>query len=192
VSANKGKRPGNTRKRHLIDRVVLIGFRGAGKTTVARALAQRLRWTYVSTDARIEEIINRPIARYVKEKGWPAFRAVERDVLQEVAGKNQVVLDCGGGVVEDPGNMNRLLPHALIVWVDARLEDIIQRLESSGDRPLLTHPDLSRDVQINYHRRRPLYARYSHLRVDTSAQSVETAVEQILAHLQGTDKSHFR
>ncbi len=174
-----------------VHRVVLIGFRGAGKTTVAWALAQRLQWQYLSTDARIEAIINCSIVQYVKKNGWPAFRAVERKVIQQLSSKTQVVLDCGGGIVEDPLNMNALRSNALVVWVDARPEDIIQRLKNSGNRPLLSHRDLSRDVQVHYNRRRPLYAKYAHFRVDTSDHNVEAAVEQILTRLQKTLKSDF-
>ncbi len=166
-----------------IEKVVFIGFRGAGKTTIARTLAARLEWDYLSTDDWIQEQIRCSISQFVKKRGWDAFRTLERRVIQQLSERREVILDCGGGVVENPENMKRLIRNAFVIWVDADVRDILARLKESGDRPLLNRRCLEDDVRVNYRRRRPLYARYGHLRVDTSVDHLEAILETILKAL---------
>ncbi|RMG69272.1 MAG: shikimate kinase [Calditrichaeota bacterium] len=166
-------------------RIVLIGFRGAGKSTLAAALARRLHWPLYATDRLIEQRSGLPIAQIVARYGWPRFRALEREIVGSLPEAAPCIVDCGGGVVESAENLPRLQKNALVVWVDAPEPVLLERLagQPSG-RPLLSESDLRTDLQQNYRRRLPLYRALSHLRVDTAKQSVEACCETILKHLE--------
>lgn len=162
---------------------MLIGFRGSGKTTVAKELAQKLGWKYISTDDLIEDRIQSTISDFVSKEGWPSFRFRETAVIKELQAVSEAVIDCGGGVVEDSQNMACLEKNALIVWVDATLNDILMRLQNDSNRPLLNQPDLVQDIEYNYRRREPLYRRYGHLYVNTSGEDLAVICRKITGEL---------
>lgn len=164
-------------------RIVLIGFRGSGKTTVAKELAWKLGWEYVSTDDLIEARIQTSISEFVEKKGWQSFRRQETAVIAELREKKNAVIDCGGGVVEYPQNMAYLERNALIVWVDAALSDIVMRLQNDSSRPLLNQPDLVQDIEYNYRRREPLYRGYGQIYVNTSEERLTVICRRITEKL---------
>lgn len=168
----------------IFQRLVLIGFRGSGKTTLGKELARLLGWNYLSTDEWIEARTGCSIADFVKREGWPRFRLIEREVIRETAETRQAVIDCGGGVVEDSSNMETLAKNALVAWVDAPLEDIYHRLRGERNRPLLSAKDLRADVAENYRRREPLYHRHAQVYVNTSENPVEECCRLILEELR--------
>lgn len=151
-----------------ITRVVLIGFRGSGKTTIGKEISRMLNWVYISTDELIEAETGCSISEFVEKEGWPAFRRLETKIIKALGVKTNVVIDSGGGMVENPENMDVLAPDSLVVWVDAGIEDIFVRLQSESNRPLLNQANLRQDIEYNYRRREPLYRFYSRLYVNTS------------------------
>ncbi len=151
-----------------IERLVLIGFRGAGKSRMARQLESRIGWRAISTDAEIENRLRMTIREFVKDHGWPAFRELESRVIREVCERQQVIVDTGGGVVEREENMALLTRNAVVIWVDAPEAVLVERLREGNDRPLLTAQNWEADVRENYQRRLPLYRRYAHLYVNTA------------------------
>lgn len=170
-----------------MNRIVLIGFRGTGKTTIGLTLSGRMEWNYISTDALVEERSGKSIHLIVEEGGWESFRRLEREVIAALRDAVGAVIDCGGGVIEDDRNVGNLVPGALVVWVDATMDDIHDRLSRCGDRPSLTDPDLRRDIEHHYTRRRPIYRGLCHLRADTSRESVEEICSGILELLKEGD-----
>jgi shikimate kinase len=152
-------------------RIVLIGFRGVGKTTVGKKLSEMINWKYISTDDLIKEATGQHISYLVETKGWKNFRKIENDVIQALKNETEVIIDCGGGVVENSANVNLLLSNSLIVWIDAEISDILERLSYNDDRPLLSHYHLEDDILNNYKRRFPLYQFYSHLSLNSSKES---------------------
>lgn len=167
-----------------MNNLVFVGFRGAGKTTLAIALAEQLQRPILSTDVLVETVAGHSISEYVQLYGWPAFRTLERSVIHDLAGTHHTIIDCGGGVVEQADVMEVLGALGTIVWVDAEPDDIYRRLANSSGRPLLSADDLRSDIDIHYPRRRPLYARYSSVYVNTSHNTVEECREQILNGIQ--------
>ncbi|HHE65498.1 MAG TPA: shikimate kinase [Bacteroidetes bacterium] len=167
-----------------IKKVVFIGYRGVGKTTVSKDLADKLKWPYVSSDEKIEEKCGMTIREFVASSGWQEFRKLEKSVIEELSNLNHVVIDCGGGVVEDAQNMERLSKNALIVWVDSDMEDIYKRLSKAMDRPRLENPDLKKDVDITYQKRLPLYRKYSHIYLNTSQLTIDECSRVILDALK--------
>ena len=168
-----------------INRIVLIGFRGVGKTTIAKQLSKALNWQRVSTDEMIEARIKMKIADFVKKEGWPSFRQIETEEAKKAAAIDNVIIDCGGGLVEDSQNMKILSRKSLTVWVDANLEDIYQRLKQNDDRPLLNQADLLEDIETNYRRREKLYRRYSSFYVNTSQEGLDSIYQKVLDQVPG-------
>jgi shikimate kinase len=163
-----------------IERVVIIGFRGAGKSTIASMLSEKLGWVYISTDDLIERKAGKTITKLVEEKGWKHFRILESEIIEKISKEESVVIDTGGGVIESEVNMNKLRQHSFIVWVDAELKDIIERVKNQNVRPLLNKSSLEEDISSNYIHRNPLYKKFCHLKVNTSTDSIDKICDQLL------------
>ncbi len=88
--------------------IVLIGFRGAGKTALAKLLAEKLQMNLYTIDKMIEEKEGKRIREIVAEKGWSYFREIESQIIEEVSSKDNSIIDTGGGAVEDPTNIENL------------------------------------------------------------------------------------
>ena len=170
--------------------IVLIGFRGTGKSTLSQELALRLGRMRISTDDLAMERCGMSITDFVREQGWSEFRRIETDCIASLQGKEDLIIDSGGGVVENPDNMRLLGEHGAIVWIHASLEDVVTRLmgnTSDPQRPLLSEGDIRSDITKNYTHREPLYKRYADFSVNTSTHTIQecsAAIEQWLVASQ--------
>lgn len=135
--------------------VTLAGYMGSGKTTVGRLLAERLGWTFVDTDALIEARAGRSIPRLFAEEGEEGFRALEAQVIREVARGDRQVIATGGGAAVDPANRLALALAGPLVLLEASPETLWARV-SGSDRPLASDPDA---FLARYRARRPAYDR---------------------------------
>jgi shikimate kinase len=120
----------------LADKIYLVGFMAAGKSTVARALAARLHWQAEDVDALIEARERRTIADIFQQQGEPYFRALERDILKLLLPLRHVVVATGGGTFMDPENRAAINMDGISVWIDVPLEELIARIPADGRRPL--------------------------------------------------------
>jgi shikimate kinase len=161
------------------DKIYLVGFMGAGKTTVARALARRLDWRAEDIDERIEAREQRPVAIIFAREGEPYFRDVERRVLLDLLPPRHVVVATGGGTFADPENRAAINRDGVSVWLDVPLSRLIERLPADGRRPLAT--DRAQFERL-YEVRRTAYAQ-AHLRLDAARGSVEALIEELLDRL---------
>jgi len=118
------------------DKIYLVGFMAAGKTTVARALADRLGWRSEDIDELIEARERRTVAEIFARSGEPYFRALERDILKLLLPLRHVVVATGGGTFMDPENRAAINMDGLSVWLDVPLEELVARLPADGRRPL--------------------------------------------------------
>jgi shikimate kinase len=118
------------------DKIYLVGFMAAGKTTVARALADRLGWRAEDIDELIEARERRTVAEIFARNGEPYFRSLERDILKVLLPLRHVVVATGGGTFMDPDNRAAINMDGVSVWLDVPLEDLIARLPADGRRPL--------------------------------------------------------
>lgn len=118
------------------DKIYLVGFMACGKSTVARALAQRLDWQAEDIDDLIEARERRPIADIFAKQGEPYFRAVEREMLKLVLPLRHAVVATGGGTFADPDNRASIVRDGIAVWLDMPLPDLIGRIPVDGRRPL--------------------------------------------------------
>jgi XRE family aerobic/anaerobic benzoate catabolism transcriptional regulator len=160
--------------------IALLGLRGAGKTTIGRRLARRLRIPFVELDRRIELAANLSLAELFTLHGEEYYRRLEREVLQTVLGDERpIVLATGGGIVTAADTYALLRRSALTVWLRATPEDHWNRVLRQGDRrPMSDHPQAMSDLRSLLAMREPLYASAAHI-VDTSGRPVDRIVEEI-------------
>ena len=157
------------------DKLYLVGFMGAGKTTVARLLGRRIGWRTEDVDARIEARERRPVASIFAQDGEAYFRQAERSVLQELLPERNVIVATGGGTFVDPDNRLAMLADGAVAWLDVPLTRILDRVPPDGRRPLAA--DRVQMEQL-YLRRQVAYAQ-AHVRVDASRPADEV-VERLL------------
>lgn len=151
------------------ENIVLIGFMGCGKSTIGRALQQRLGYELVDMDQVIEERTGKPITTIFEQQGELAFRDMETALLKElaaVAGKRRII-STGGGVVVRPENREGLRNLGYVVWLDAPVEVIIERTGKTRCRPLLRTEDPADRIRSLMDERRPFYQETAHLKLDT-------------------------
>jgi shikimate dehydrogenase len=164
--------------------VALIGFMGAGKSSVGRALAQKLGKPFVDVDNLIEKKAGKSIARIFAEEGEPAFREMERAVTAEVARKAGQVIACGGGVVLSKSNTDALRKSAVLVYLKASEGAIRKRVSSGrGKRPLLANKDGVKSVEVLMAARSPLYEQAADITLDTSRLGIEATACMIIERL---------
>jgi shikimate kinase len=148
---------------------------GAGKTTVARALAKRLGWRAIDVDQLIEEREHATIADLFARKGESYFRAAERGVLVDQLGARHVVVATGGGTFVDPQNRALINGDGTSIWLDVPLPQLIQRVPADGRRPLAADRT---EFERLYAIRRAAYEQ-AHRRVDAGRPSVAAIVEEL-------------
>jgi len=162
------------------DKAYLVGFMGAGKTSVGRALARRLDWQLVDIDELIEQRERLPVSEIFARHGEPYFRAAERDVLTAQLPTRHAVVATGGGTFVDPLNRAAINQDGVSVWLDAPLERLIARIPADGRRPLAADRVA---LERLYQARRAAYE-HAHLRLDAGRASVDALVEQLVDWLQ--------
>ncbi|WP_353894574.1 shikimate kinase [Proteinivorax hydrogeniformans] len=160
--------------------IVLVGFMGAGKTTVGKILASKISYKLYSTDKLIAGKENASIASIFEQRGERYFRHIEHQVVKELASKNGgCIIDCGGGIVENKDNMRILKEYGAIVWLKCSLQDINRRIDGEG-RPLFQQGGNA--VKELYKRRTHLYQKWADYTVDAEEGPLEVA-EQILSQV---------
>ena len=163
----------------IIDKIYLVGFMSAGKTTVARALAKRLDWRVVDIDELIEARERLSVAEIFAKHGEAYFRAAECAVLNEQLGARHVVVATGGGTFVDPQNRAAINSDGTSVWLDLPLDQAMARAPGSR-RPLAADRGTFERL---YHARRAAY-QLAHIRLDAARGSVNALVEELLDRLK--------
>ena len=161
------------------DKVYLVGFMGAGKSSVARALGKRLDWKVEDIDTRIERAERRDIPTIFRDDGEPYFRAREREALVGLLPERGVIVASGGGTFAEASNRELMLRDGAVVWLDAPFETVLRRVPIDGRRPLAAD---RLGMEQLYNQRLVAY-RQAHLRVDAGRGSVEELVEHIVEWL---------
>jgi shikimate kinase len=162
------------------DKIYLVGFMAAGKTTLARALAKRLDWQAIDIDELIEQRDRQPVAEIFAKRGEAYFRALERQTLFEQLPARHLVVATGGGTFADVQNRAAINSDGVSVWLDVPLERLIGRVPADGRRPLAA--DRSGFERL-YHQRRAAYEQ-AHVRLDAGRASVDALVEQLVDWLE--------
>ncbi len=160
--------------------VVLVGYRGTGKSVVAQQLAVRLGLKVVSLDEELQRKAGKGIPDVVQERGWPGFRDLEEEIVRAFAAQDGQVIDCGGGVIEREANFDTLRAAGPVVWLKASPQTIVERIAGGHQRPSLTGTKSFTDEVVEVlQRRTPLYRRIAHHAVDTDARTIEEVTSEV-------------
>lgn len=171
--------------------LVLIGYRGTGKSTIGRRLSAELGMPLVSLDEEIVRRTGLSIPEIVKRRSWDHFRDREEEVIRELSARDGQIIDTGGGAVLRPANVANLKKNGMVFLLEARLEDILLRIGSDARRPSLTGTKSTADEAAEVlAQREPLYRAAADRRIDTSVLTPEEAAREIarLFREQGSSK----
>ena len=163
--------------------IFLVGMMGAGKTTIGRALAQRLGMQFADTDRVLVERTGVTVATIFEFEGEEGFRRRESGVLAELAAGEGLVIATGGGAVVAAENRALMRSRGTVVYLRARLENLWQRMRNDTSRPLLATADPRATLAMLLEAREPLYREAAHVIVDTGTQSASTVVGRVVAAL---------
>ena len=165
--------------------IVLIGYRGTGKSVVGRILARRLGMVYEGMDANIVERAGMPIPEIVERYGWDRFREIETKEALALAGRDKLIIDTGGGVIERPENMPALAKSGVVFWLKATVETIVQRIQGGDQRPALTEgKTFTEEVEEVLNRRRDKYMATARFEIDTDDMTPEQVADEIISLLK--------
>jgi shikimate kinase len=168
--------------------IILIGYRASGKTMVGRELARMLDRPFFDTDRMIFAKTGRTIPEIVETSGWQAFREVEKTVIAELSGLDDVVIALGGGAVMDPDNVAMLGERGRFVWLraDARILAVRMDKEKNGaaQRPSLTGAGTLAEIEEVLAKRLPVYGHVADVIVDTAGKDFACIATEITGHLE--------
>ena len=163
--------------------IVLIGYRGTGKSAVGRRLADRRGLAFYDADELVEKRGGQSIQEMVAAKGWEFFREREQTVIRELSGIDAAVIATGGGAVLDPENVGLLKRKGRLIWLDADAQTVIARMQEDTNneqrRPSLTGGEPADETVAVMAARAPFYREAADLYVDTSGKSLDDVVAEI-------------
>lgn len=166
----------------LVERVVLVGFLGSGKSSVGRALALRLDWDFFDFDAEIREREGKPLSAVADKEGADYLRHAERLLTDEVAGRDRLVIAPGGAWITQPELLEALGPSTLAVWLKVSPSEAFERIQGSEDHPWAGESDALDRIGDLMRSRESLF-RLADLSVPTNWRSPEAIafeIEQIV------------
>lgn len=170
--------------RHIL-RIVLIGYRCSGKTTVGRMLAERLGRRLIDTDPLIEKKAGCSIKEMVGSKGWMYFRELEKSVVRELTKAKSIVIAVGGGAVLDPENQVNLKADSLVFYLAADESTLARRMAGDAitdtQRPSLTGQSVTTEIAAVLKEREAIYRKAADYVIETANKDVEHIVAEILA-----------
>lgn len=192
MARRRGKRTSNTRARVASKpkhrRIALIGFRGVGKSAIGRRLSEFWQMPLIALDEHVEKNAGKRIEQIVKDSGWQHFRDLEYAALQQASTMDEVLLDCGGGIVEEADGsrsdrkIQLLRQNFFCVYISASEEKLIHRLRAlarNASRPDLTGADSPEALIQIFRRREPWYLELAHAVVDVSDTNVTESAFRI-------------
>mgnify|MGYP001824849480 CR=1 FL=1 len=163
--------------------IVLIGFMGSGKSTIAKSLASELDKKVIDMDHEIEREEGRSIADIFKEDGEVYFRDLETDFLERMKGKKNKILSTGGGVILREENIKLLNHIGTVVFLQADVNHIYNNVQGSTNRPLLDVNDVLGEIQVRLEAREPYYLGAANVIIQTSGKTVDAITREIVTIL---------
>ncbi|MDD4875679.1 MAG: shikimate kinase [Dehalococcoidales bacterium] len=171
--------------------IALIGFMGTGKTTVGKVLARKLGMNFIELDSLIEQKAGKSIPDIFIQDGEIVFREYEIEVIKEIFSSKNQVIACGGGVVLNKINIDRLRQHSKIVCLTASVAVILKRVSGDGGaRPLLDADDKTLEIQNLLNFRKPFYDRAADITITTSKMKINNVAEKIISKLKNNENFH--
>lgn len=161
--------------------IVLIGLRGSGKTTVGKILAQKTDREFIEMDELVTRKAGLTIPEIVEKYGWEKFRDIEEEVTGQLAKLDNIINASGGGVVTREQNIARLKKKGVLVWLQAGVDTLANRIGEDKGRPPLVEGRTGReDMEITFKERKALYQQAADLAVNTESKTPEEVAEGII------------
>jgi len=167
--------------------IFLVGMMGAGKTTVGRALARRLKREFIDTDKLLVERTGVAVATVFEIEGEEGFRRRESALLRELCEGEGRVVATGGGIVLSGDNRDAMRESGTVIYLRARLESLWERTRQDTSRPLLATPNPREKLAELLKQREPLYRAAAHIVVDSGSQSASTLANRVAAALRARE-----
>ncbi|MEK7449043.1 MAG: shikimate kinase [Planctomycetota bacterium] len=165
--------------------IVLIGFRGVGKTTVGKILARKLGMDFIDSDDYIEQKYGLAVSEFFRGRGESFFRLLESDAITELSKFDSRVISVGGGAILKYRNIKNLKRHGVILLLQADCDTVFRRLQADictpRQRPPLTaQTDLYTEIKEVMEFRKPYYERAADYTIDTTSKNVDNVIAEIL------------
>ncbi len=166
-------------------RLFLVGPMGTGKTTIGRQLARKLKLGFYDSDRVIEERTGVDIPLIFEKEGEPGFRRREQAVIDELTGRDHIVLATGGGAILDAENRRLLRQRGTVIYLKSDLQTLVERTRKDRNRPLL-HGDTPPEVVLQQllEQREPLYLQTADLVIKTANNSIHHVIQAIIKRLE--------
>lgn len=162
--------------------ISLIGMMGSGKSTVGNQLANLLDIPFVDSDKLIEEAAGMPISEIFSDFGEESFRDLEQKIIKNNLKDGPKVFATGGGSFLNPNSRNAIQKAGVVVWLDADIDILFNRIKKSKNRPLLQKPDPEAVLKQLLHDRTPIYA-MADIKVKSSDSPIHSVLENIIFKL---------
>lgn len=159
--------------------IVLTGFMGTGKSSVGRALARTIGYSFIDSDREIESREGRTIHMIFESEGEKYFRNLERETIARLSQNSKCVLSIGGGAILDPETFERIHQAGTVILLKAEVSEIVGRLGHENERPLLAGKDRKKTIQKLVKEREPVYSKVG-IQIDTTGLAVDEVVQKIL------------
>ena len=160
--------------------IVLIGYRGTGKSRVAARLAELSKWPVVSTDAEIVRKAGMPVSDIIRKRSWDYFRDVESEICKQAGKKDRTIIDTGGGAILRKENVESLRQRGRIFWLTAEVGTIMDRIKASNERPSLTgKKSYVEEVEEVLNERLPLYKAAADHIIPTDGRTVDEIAQEV-------------
>jgi shikimate kinase len=166
------------------DNIFFVGLMGAGKTTIGKLLAKKLKKTFYDTDHEIEKKLGVKVSVIFELEGEEGFRKRETQMIDELTNKKDIILATGGGAVLSEQNRRLLKERGKVIYLNAKPQHLAKRMAFDKDRPLLQQGNMLDTLNHLYQERHPLYLAVSSFVVDTGQQKTQTIIHKIEALLR--------
>jgi len=161
--------------------IVLIGYRGAGKTSISNELSKLTGMKVTSTDGEIKKKVKMDLDVFIVKYGWKKFRDIEIEVVKNLENSNEIIIDCGGGVVENNDNIKSLKQNGVVFWLKAPVNVLAERIKDAGNRPSITgKKSFTEEIGEVLARRMPLYRKAADFEIDTADEKPIEAAKTII------------
>lgn len=161
--------------------IILIGMMGAGKSTAGHLLDEKLHdFQYIDIDREIEKSVQKNITEIFEQHGEAYFRQIEHETVKKYSNYHNQVISTGGGVVENPENLELLRKNGVIFYLNAAPEELYERVKKTNDRPLLKHENPKHRLKELVLKREPFY-KLADFEINTEKKDLLQIVEEILA-----------
>lgn len=171
--------------------ITIIGYRGSGKTSIARPLAAKLGWKSIDSDDVIEEKAKKSIREIFEDKGEPHFRMLEKEVMKDLLQEKELIIAAGGGAILDQESREIMKNSGAVIWLQASVEDLSKRIaadsQTSSRRPGLTPLGVQDEISQVLHDREPMYRDAATFIIDTTQKSPAEIVSEALQFIQRSD-----